>query len=128
MSKCDKDTLRLIGNRVTESRKINNLTEEELAAKMGVSTNTVSSIENGSDFRVDKLFCLTEALGVSSDYLLFGKPFDSQDEKNPVSDSEVVEAVLIKRSDWEKLQQLKEGGMLISVSKMMGENKKKKDC
>ncbi len=45
-------------------RKELNLTQEELALKIGKHRPYISRIENGEDFRISNLFLLAEALGL----------------------------------------------------------------
>ncbi len=39
-----------LGNQVKRYRKKNNLSQEQLAEKMGIATNSLSSIETGNSF------------------------------------------------------------------------------
>ncbi|MCC8094209.1 MAG: helix-turn-helix domain-containing protein [Tannerellaceae bacterium] len=56
------------GNRVMEIRTASNLTQEQLAEKMGVAGNTISRIETGvSAMRIDTLFRLCDELHVTPD-------------------------------------------------------------
>ena len=51
-----RDELRNIGNRLTKCRQDLGLSQEEVAEELGVSRNTISSIENGGqEFSVIKL-------------------------------------------------------------------------
>lgn len=59
------------GDKITKKRKEYNLTQEELAYKLGVSRQSVSSWENGLTFpETEKLIALSDLFGVSVDYLL----------------------------------------------------------
>lgn len=54
---------RVIKNKVSERRKIFNLTQSQLAKEVGVSKNAISSIERGEYFPTLRLaFLLSEAL------------------------------------------------------------------
>jgi Predicted transcriptional regulators len=62
-----------LGNRISKERKKNNLTQEQLAEKIGMSVNHISNIEN--DYSIPSLetfikICL--ALDVTPDTLLVG--------------------------------------------------------
>ena len=62
------------GKRVQELRKINGLTQEELAAKIGVDKLHISRMERGvAACSIDLLLDLASTLRVSTDYLLMGK-------------------------------------------------------
>ena len=62
------------GKRVQELRKINGLTQEELAAKIGVDKLHISRMERGvAACSIDLLLDLASTLRVSTDYILTGK-------------------------------------------------------
>lgn len=64
----------LIGIRIMQRRKACGLTQEQLAEKIGLSKNHLSSIERGIYTpTVPLLFNLCEALGETPDYYLIGK-------------------------------------------------------
>ena len=59
-----------IGKRIKQRREELGLTQEELAAKLGVSTNYISTIERGASFpRYEKLVMILNALQTSADYI-----------------------------------------------------------
>ena len=65
--------LKDIGRRIREIRKARNMTQAELADRMGVSSQTISYVESGKKaIRPENLKNLAAALGVSADYLLTG--------------------------------------------------------
>gem|GEM_PF-6708685 len=71
--------LRQIGERVRAARKHVGISQVTLAAQMGVSLNTVSTIEQGErNFSVEHLLLLAAHLGVSPQTILIGAP-DSGD-------------------------------------------------
>lgn len=62
------------GKRVAELRKINGMTQEDLAEKVGVNKLHISRMERGvSACSIDLLLEMAEALQASTDYLLTGK-------------------------------------------------------
>lgn len=64
-----------IGQRIRKFRKINALSQEALAEKVGISTTHMSHIETGNTkLSLAVLVNLSLALGVSTDDLLFGQP------------------------------------------------------
>lgn len=64
----------LIGQRLTALRISRQMTQEDLADKMGVSRQAISKWESDRTLpNVEKLFCLSELYQVSLDYLLTGK-------------------------------------------------------
>jgi len=61
----------MIGNRISELRKQNGMSQEELADRMGVSRQSVSKWESGQSMpEVEKLILLSDLFHVSTDYLL----------------------------------------------------------
>ncbi len=75
MEKADRsDELRAIGARVRQLRRENELTQEELAEKAGLSKSFISEIEGGRTAASGLLFLkIAEALGVSVEWLLTGE-------------------------------------------------------
>ena len=69
----DNTLLKEMGERIYRRRKSLKLTQEELAEKLGVSTQMISNLELGKKaVRPENLAKLSVALNVSSDYVLFG--------------------------------------------------------
>lgn len=63
----------MLGKRIKELRKQNNLTQTELGKRLGVIKQTISSWENGiSSPSNDTLAHIASIFGVSIDYLLTG--------------------------------------------------------
>lgn len=61
----------LLGKRVRIRRTVLELTQEELAERIGVSTSFIGHIERGSrKLSVETLFDLCRALDVSADWLM----------------------------------------------------------
>lgn len=72
-----------IGKFIAECRKKQNLTQEQLAQKLGVSSKSISRWENGSnipDYSVLDTLCNT--LNISINELYYGKKISSSEYKN----------------------------------------------
>ena len=60
-----------IGNKLAEARKRQNLTQEQLAERLGVTRQAVSRWESDAAYpETDKIVRMARLLGVSCDYLL----------------------------------------------------------
>ena len=65
---------KVIGNRILECRKKLKYSREKLAEAADVSNSFLAEVEHGTkNFSVPVLARLCKALGVSADYLLFGR-------------------------------------------------------
>ena len=74
-------------NRLYEYRKSNNLSQEELAEKIGVSRQAVSKWERAeASPDTDNLIMLAKIYGVTLDELVFGKSKESKREKSAESE------------------------------------------
>lgn len=70
-----------MGERLLELRKRSGLSQEELAARLSVSRQTISRWEMGtSKPDTDNILQLCQAFGVSADYLLSGGPAPAQEQ------------------------------------------------
>ena len=68
-----------IGQRIRKSRKALDLSQEELAEKVGISATHMSHIETGNTKLSLEVFAkLVEALGCRADDLLFERPTSSK--------------------------------------------------
>lgn len=66
-----------MGKRISARRKELRLTQEELAEKAGLTSQTISTAETGTKaLRPENIARLCEALDTSADFLLFGKISD----------------------------------------------------
>ena len=75
----DDTFLTTMGRRIAQCRKQRQMTQEQLAEKMGVSLQTVSCIELGKKaIRPENLANLCARLDVSADYVLYGKREERQ--------------------------------------------------
>lgn len=98
----DAEFLREMGQRIMVRRKGLQLTQEELAERMGVSTQMISNLELGKKaIRPENLARICEILKVSADFILTG--MDARTKVNEVA---------------EKLLQLTDGQLLM-VSDMI---------
>lgn len=76
----DTALLKEMGARIYQRRKFLQYTQEELAEKLGVSTQMISNLELGKKaIRPENLLKLCAVLNISADYVLTG-----QTAKNPV--------------------------------------------
>ena len=61
----------MIGEKIAELRKQNNMSQEELAEKLGISRQSVSKWESGQSLPdIEKLPVLSDLFHVSIDYLV----------------------------------------------------------
>lgn len=61
-----KKNLKTFGSRIQELRKKNNLTQSELAEKIGLSTNFIGMVERGErNTSIDKIFKFAKAFNIS---------------------------------------------------------------
>lgn len=69
-----EEVLRGIGERISKRRRQLRMTQEELAARMDVSTQMISYAEQGRKaIRPENLIKLCAVLDVSADYILTGR-------------------------------------------------------
>lgn len=69
----DQELMEQMGARLTERRKQYRLTQEELAERTELTTQTISTAERGKKaLRPENIIKLCEALEISADYLLTG--------------------------------------------------------
>lgn len=86
-----------IGKFIAEKRKEKSLTQEQLAERLGISTNAVSKWERGICLMdMSLLKPLADILGVSVNEILAGENIDSKDvlkksEENIINLSELIE-------------------------------------
>ena len=108
----NKEIKRRFGAKIREYRKIANLTQEQLAEKVGCSWQTISGMETGYSFPSSKiLFNLSEALNMPLVYLFnfYSNPIDNEIETKFIN--------LFKQLD--KVQQ----NMLLKVMKSLIDEK-----
>lgn len=96
----DAEFLREMGQRIMVRRKGLQLTQEELAERMGVSTQMISNLELGKKaIRPENLSRLCGILQVSSDFILNG--MDARRQVNAVAEKllELTDGQLLMVSD-----------------------------
>lgn len=70
----DNLLLKQMGERIYNKRKAMKMTQEELAEKIGVSTQMISNLECGKKaIRPENLIKICQALEISADYVLTGE-------------------------------------------------------
>ncbi len=68
------DLLTQIGQRIRKHREKSRLSQEQLAERADVSSQTISTAETGKKrLRVENIIKICEALEISPDYLLLGE-------------------------------------------------------
>ena len=71
-----------LGKKIKEYRKLNNITQQELANKLGISRSTLSYYENGEvEPNIYTLLKLSEIMNCSMDYLFSIEVLDNTDVK-----------------------------------------------
>lgn len=102
-----------IGNFIVKKRKELNLTQAQLAEKLGVSNKTVSKWENGKcmpDYGIIQPLCAE--LGISVSELMDGEE-QPQDSIRAYDDSQILD--LIKRTQALESQRTTLGGVILIV-------------
>ena len=67
------DLLKQIGERIWKRRKQLHFTQDELAERAGMTSQTISTAENGTKaLRPENIIKICTALDISTDYLLLG--------------------------------------------------------
>ena len=102
----------IIGKFILQKRKEKNLTQEQLAEKLGVSNKTISKWENGKcmpDYSVIKNLC--EELEITVAELMDGE--NAEDKSVRTYDEEQIMDLLKRTQDLEKQKNLLYGILLI---------------
>ena len=69
----DCNQIKAMGKRIKKVRKKNDMTQEQLAELLGISSDQISNIELGkSACKTDHIFLLTQIFNISADYLFKG--------------------------------------------------------
>ncbi len=107
-----------LGERIYSLRKARGLSQEELAAAVGVSRQAVSKWELGeSQPEVDKVVLLAQALGVTTDQLLLG--VEPPKEAAPVSPAPTTPDRMGAFARFLKKHGYKAGYLLIAYGALM---------
>jgi transcriptional regulator with XRE-family HTH domain len=65
----------LLGTRIRKARQQVNISQAELALRIGISKQAMNAIEGGAtDPRASRIVAIAQVLGVSTDALLLGTP------------------------------------------------------
>jgi len=101
------------GNLITQIRKEKNLTQMQLAQKLGVSNATISKWETAKGFPdISLLEPLSEALGISVSEILAGERL----EKNDVTEELLNDLVDISVNEQEKKKKIHDWIIAITVA------------
>ena len=88
------------GERLENTRKKNNLTQEQLASLLNVSRQTISKWESDEFYpEIDRLILISKKLDVSLDYLILGKIAKQNNSKNIIyveSEADTVVSAVYK--------------------------------
>lgn len=85
--------IEIIGTKIGELRREREMTQDELAKKLGVSAQAVSKWENGGAPDIEMLPTLSDFFGVSIDYL-FDRAGRKNGEDAPLSEREIFEKIV----------------------------------
>ena len=104
-----------IGNKIMTLRRENNLSQEILAEKLGVSRQAVSKWEAEQCLPdIDKIVKLSELFDVSTDYILKEDSKSKTDvSKGNISNDQSTDEILLKQIDNEITSAIKEGNSKI---------------
>ena len=73
-----------LGTRIRKARERADISQAELARRIGISKNAMNAIEAGAtDPRASRIVAIAQELGVSTDALLLGKPATGKREHKP---------------------------------------------
>lgn len=99
----DMDT-KMIGSFLKELRKENNMTQEQLGERIGVTNKTVSRWETGNYMPpVEALILLSDIYGISINEILAGKRME-MDELKEVADENVTKVLGELEGDYKKFE------------------------
>ena len=91
-----------IGEKITEARKLKNLTQEQLAELLGVTRQSISRWELNQAYpETEKILRLSDILGVSCDYLLkenvTRKDCDTGNKEKPSMQTRLLKGLVGKK-------------------------------
>lgn len=61
-----------IGRQLAKLRKEKKLTQEELGRKINISSNHISTVENGGSYSLNTLIAICDGLDTTLDYVIYG--------------------------------------------------------
>ena len=74
-----------VGKRVRDAREFLKISRETFAERTSMSVRNLIAIETGErGFTIDSLRKISECLTVSTDYILFGRDFESSDQTSTI--------------------------------------------
>ena len=95
---------KMIGSFLKELRKENNMTQEQLGERIGVTNKTVSRWETGNYMPpVESLILLSDIYGISINEILAGKRME-MDELKEVADENVTKVLGELEDDYKKFE------------------------
>lgn len=99
----DEVLLKNIGMRISKRRKQLNLTQEQVAERMGVSIQMISNLEQGKKaIRPENLIKISSVLDISCDYILTGIMNDND------TNTFIDRIRLLKEEDYKMIEMLVE--------------------
>lgn len=73
-----------LGDRIRQAREQTDISQAELARRIGLSKNAMNAIEAGdTDPRASRIVAIARELGISTDALLLGAPATGSREHTP---------------------------------------------
>lgn len=95
---------KMVGSFLKKLRKENNMTQEQLGERIGVTNKTVSRWETGNYMPpVESLILLSDIYGISINEILAGKRLE-MDELKEVADENVTKVLGELESDYKKFE------------------------
>lgn len=95
---------KMVGSFLKKLRKENNMTQEQLGERIGVTNKTVSRWETGNYMPpVESLILLSDIYGISINEILAGKRLE-MDELREVADENVTKVLGELESDYKKFE------------------------
>ena len=88
-----------INQRVAKCRKLANLTQTDVAEKLGMKCSSYSQMERKGTISAERLLSLAKIFSVSTDYLLKGEETEKTAATNITTDSGVENTALLYRSE-----------------------------
>ena len=112
-----------MGRRVRNRREAMNMSREDLAEKLGVSTQFVADIEYGNKgVSIRKLYLLCQILDVTADYVLAGNVYSRDEDEEAVKVCEEIMG-LLQRCDARQLKGIRESAEIYADGVSPGKNR-----